>query len=109
MEYFDAVIRDYAGRLQRIYDERTAGDHTFSGVLAEFLRVTQDVRPFRRAVWTHEQCVEWVRNNCVHMQADRKVVPVIKALREGHREATGEALGLLEAKNAVYAAWGWGW
>lgn len=33
------VIARYAGELQKIYDERTAGDHTFTGVLATFLMV----------------------------------------------------------------------
>lgn len=33
----DAIIRKYAVVLQEIYDERTAGDHTFIGVLGEML------------------------------------------------------------------------
>ena len=31
------LIRDYAVVLSAIYDERTAGDYTFAGVLATFL------------------------------------------------------------------------
>lgn len=34
----DDVIAEYAFELQRIYEERTAGDYTFIGVLAEFSR-----------------------------------------------------------------------
>jgi hypothetical protein len=30
------MMQEYAAKLQSIYDERTAGDHTFSGVLFEF-------------------------------------------------------------------------
>lgn len=33
----DAIIRKYEVVLQEIYDERTAGDYTFIGVLAAFL------------------------------------------------------------------------
>jgi hypothetical protein len=33
----DKVLDFYASELQRIYNKRTAGDYTFSGVLAEFL------------------------------------------------------------------------
>ena len=33
----DEVIRDYVGVLREIYDNRTAGDYTFAGVLATFL------------------------------------------------------------------------
>lgn len=32
----DMLIREYADRLQTVYDDRTAGDFTFSGILAEF-------------------------------------------------------------------------
>lgn len=38
----DAAIADYATRLGLIYECRTAGDHTFSGVLFEFLRAVID-------------------------------------------------------------------
>lgn len=31
------LIREYATVLRAIYDERTAGDYTFAGVLATFL------------------------------------------------------------------------
>lgn len=34
----DNVIRDFSDKLQKIYDNRTAGDGTFYGVLADFLR-----------------------------------------------------------------------
>lgn len=33
----DEIIQKYADRLQEIYDKRTAGDHTFTGVLATML------------------------------------------------------------------------
>lgn len=33
----DEVIQKYAKRLQSIYDNHTAGDYTFSGVLHKFL------------------------------------------------------------------------
>jgi len=33
----DGVIAKYNDELQRIYDDRTAGDHTFTGVLSKFL------------------------------------------------------------------------
>lgn len=32
----DVLIREYAGKLQAVYDNRTAGDFTFVGILAEF-------------------------------------------------------------------------
>lgn len=35
---FDELIRKYSGELQSIYDNRTAGDHTFVGVLYHLLR-----------------------------------------------------------------------
>lgn len=34
----DELIARYSVELQLIYDKQTAGDHTFSGVLGEFLR-----------------------------------------------------------------------
>lgn len=34
----DELIARHAASLRKIYDERTAGDYTFTGVLAEFLR-----------------------------------------------------------------------
>ncbi len=34
----DDLIRRHAERLRGIYEDRTAGDHTFTGVLSEFLR-----------------------------------------------------------------------
>lgn len=34
----DELIKKYADRLQAIYDKKTAGDHTFLGVLSDFLR-----------------------------------------------------------------------
>lgn len=37
MNEFDRLIKLHAERLQRVYDERTAGDFTFSGALANFL------------------------------------------------------------------------
>jgi len=37
MSEFDRLIKLHAERLQRVYDERTAGDHTFTGALANFL------------------------------------------------------------------------
>lgn len=32
----DELIKDYADHLKKVYDDRTAGDHTFAGVLADF-------------------------------------------------------------------------
>ena len=32
------LINYYANELRKIYDDRTAGDHTFEGVLAEFFK-----------------------------------------------------------------------
>jgi len=37
MAAIDNVISEYAGILEKIYNERTAGDSTFTGVLAQFL------------------------------------------------------------------------
>jgi hypothetical protein len=37
----DDLIKRYAAVLQEIYDNRTAGDSTFSGVLAEFVSAAQ--------------------------------------------------------------------
>ena len=34
----DKLIREYADKLQAVYDSRTAGDGTFVGILAEFGR-----------------------------------------------------------------------
>lgn len=36
--FMDQHLSDYAGHLQKIYDERTAGDFTFLGVLSDFAR-----------------------------------------------------------------------
>lgn len=33
----DRLVHEYSKRLQKIYDERTAGDYTFVGVLGDFL------------------------------------------------------------------------
>lgn len=33
----DSLIKKYADKLQDIYDNRTAGDHTFTGVLSSML------------------------------------------------------------------------
>lgn len=33
----DNLIADYANRLQSVYNDRTAGVHTFTGILATFL------------------------------------------------------------------------
>lgn len=33
----DNLIADYANRLQSVYNDRTAGAHTFTGILATFL------------------------------------------------------------------------
>lgn len=35
------IAKKYADQLQKIYDERTAGDYTFEGVLFEY---TQELR-----------------------------------------------------------------
>lgn len=43
-EPMDEVIAEFAAKLQKIYDERTAGDHTFAGVLVEFSRVSDGVK-----------------------------------------------------------------
>ncbi len=40
-ETVDQKIARYAKTLQAIYDNRTAGDYTFSGVLATFLNDVQ--------------------------------------------------------------------
>lgn len=40
----DALIQKYSDELQKIYDNRTAGDFTFTGVLAEFLNAAQYAR-----------------------------------------------------------------
>lgn len=37
MAAIDDVIKKYSDELQRIYDNRTAGSHTFTGVLGKFL------------------------------------------------------------------------
>ena len=37
----DTVIAKYAGELRSIYDNRTAGDYTFEGVLTSFLMEVQ--------------------------------------------------------------------
>ena len=34
----DELIQEYSDRLDRIYTERTAGDHTFYGLLSLFAR-----------------------------------------------------------------------
>ena len=34
----DELISKYESIMQSIYDNRTAGDHTFTGVLSEFAR-----------------------------------------------------------------------
>lgn len=38
MDKVDELIRIYAIKLGQVYDNRTAGDHTFTGILAEFAR-----------------------------------------------------------------------
>ena len=37
MARIDKIINKYAGELQKIYDNQTAGDSTFHGVLGSFL------------------------------------------------------------------------
>ncbi len=37
----DDLIDRYAAELRNIYDNRTAGDHTFEGVLADFVMKAQ--------------------------------------------------------------------
>lgn len=44
----DELIRQYRQKLQEIYDNRTAGDGTFTGILADFAR---DVRIAECAKW----------------------------------------------------------
>lgn len=34
----DALLREYAGKAEAIYERRTAGDNTWLGLLAEFSR-----------------------------------------------------------------------
>jgi hypothetical protein len=51
----DGLIAEHAAKLQRIYDDQTAGDHTFTGVLAQFatavlLRLSAD-RDTETATW----------------------------------------------------------
>ena len=43
------IVRDTAATLRRIYDERTAGDFTFEGVLAEMLSRLGEVTEVRDA------------------------------------------------------------
>lgn len=38
----DEAIGVYSSRLRHIYDERTAGDYTFTGVLAEFVMTIRE-------------------------------------------------------------------
>lgn len=45
----DELIAEYAEKLERIYNERTAGDHTFTGVLAMFLSEVDNTRVLRNA------------------------------------------------------------
>jgi hypothetical protein len=40
----DELIKKYAERLQTIYDKQRAGDHTFSGILGDFLREVDGLR-----------------------------------------------------------------
>lgn len=32
----DEIIKNWAAHLRKVYDERTAGDYTFEGILYEF-------------------------------------------------------------------------
>lgn len=48
MSAIDDLINKYANELGDIYDERTAGSYTFTGVLSKFLRevnVERDAHP----------------------------------------------------------------
>lgn len=38
----DAIIRDYAQRMEHIYETRTAGDHTWTGVIGAMLMEMKD-------------------------------------------------------------------
>lgn len=40
----DAVLQAHAAKLQKMYDDRTAGDHSFLGALASFLMDVDKVR-----------------------------------------------------------------
>lgn len=40
----DQLITEYAAKLRRIYNNRTAGDFTFEGVLTDFARRWTEVR-----------------------------------------------------------------
>lgn len=43
----DELMRLYAERLQKVYDERTAGDYSFLGILSEFSDHIVDYGPAR--------------------------------------------------------------
>jgi hypothetical protein len=40
----DFWIGEYAARIQRVYDLQCAGDHTFSGILSDFLKRIDQTR-----------------------------------------------------------------
>lgn len=45
----DELIREYEQKLQEIYDNKTAGDYTFYGVLTEFAKKVQHYEAVRRS------------------------------------------------------------
>lgn len=57
MSAVDDVITKYAEILQKIYDDQTAGDHTFQGVLAEF---SWEFQPARRQDATERINANWL-------------------------------------------------
>ena len=66
----DQIIFSWAAELQRIYDNRTAGDHTFSGALGSFLREVRDLEdrqdkkvvdspPCETKIWNPAKVEKW--------------------------------------------------
>lgn len=42
MDIINELINEFAGKIKYVYTYRTAGDHTFQGMIAEFLRTLRN-------------------------------------------------------------------
>lgn len=87
----DELIKKYAERMQKMYDDRTAGDHSMSGILSEMLEEISDscyaVSTLNRR---HERlCPSSPHKNVVGLTSDDAVESLRRQLAAGRKITPG--------------------
>lgn len=82
----DELLAEYAAKLQEIYDNRTAGDYTFAGVLGEFSKAIADEYVYVRMDMHADS---WAGPAPTPLSYHRTLAGAIAAIPENIRTAYG--------------------